>query len=61
MNFEDMKKIYTNPALTVVILDSDDIVVTSGGDGTDSLGMKGQWDNNSASAKQRTNIWGEDE
>ena len=56
-----MKKIYTNPALTVVILDSDDIVVTSGGDGTDSLGIKGQWDNNSASAKQRTNIWGEDE
>ena len=61
MNFEDMKKIYTNPALTVVILDSDDIVVTSGGSDTDSLGIKGQWNKNSASAKQRTNIWGEDE
>ena len=61
MNFEDMKKIYTNPALTVVILDSDDIVVTSGGDGTDSLGMKGSHNYGTASAKQRTDIWGEDE
>ena len=56
-----MKKIYTNPALTVVILDSDDIVVTSGGDGTDSLGMKGEWSGGTASAKRRTDIWGEDE
>ena len=61
MNFEDMKKIYTNPALTVVILDSDDIVVTSGGDGTDSLGMKGEWSGGTASVKRRTDIWGEDE
>lgn len=61
MNFEDMKKIYTNPALTVVILDSDDIVVTSGGSDNNSLGMKGNWDGGTANAKQRTNIWGEDE
>lgn len=60
MNFEDMKKIYTNPALNVVILDSDDIVVTSGGSDTDSLGMKGNWDGGTASAKQRNNIWDED-
>ena len=56
-----MKKIYTNPALTVVILDSDDIVVTSGGSDNNSLGMKGNWDGGTANAKQRTNIWGEDE
>ena len=56
-----MKKIYTNPALTVVILDSDDIVVTSGGSDNNSLGMKGSHDDGTASAKRRTDIWGEDE
>ena len=61
MNFEDMKKIYTNPALTVVILDSDDIVVTSGGSDNNSLEMKGSHNYGTANAKQRTNIWGEDE
>lgn len=59
MKFEDMKKIYTNPDLKVVMLDCDDIVVTSGD--PDSLGMKGEWSNNTANAKQRTDIWGEDE
>ena len=53
-----MKKIYTNPDLKVVMLDCDDIVVTSGD--PDSLGMKGEWSNYTANAKQRTNIWGED-
>ncbi len=60
MNFEDMKKIYTNPALTVVILDSDDIVVTSG-DSDSSLGIKGSHNYGTANAKQHTNIWDEDE
>ena len=60
MNFEDMKKIYTNPALNVVILDSNDIVVTSGDPDSDSLEMKGQHNSGTASAKQRNNIWDED-
>ena len=55
-----MKKIYTNPALNVVMLDCDDIVVTSGDPDSDSLGMKGEWNGGTASAKQRNNIWGED-
>ena len=59
MNFEDMKKIYTNPAITVVILDSDDIVVTSG----DPVSFGDGYANSSqgADAKRRTDIWGEDE
>lgn len=51
-----MKKTYTNPDLKVVMLDCDDIVTTSG----ETLGMKGEWSDNTANAKQRTNIWGED-
>ncbi len=53
-----MKKIYTSPELDVVSFNCDDIVTASGG--SDSLEMKGEWNNNTASAKNRTDIWGED-
>lgn len=56
MNIEDMKKIYTTPSFDVVSFNCNDIVTAS----SDSLEVKGEWNNNSASAKQRNNIWDED-
>lgn len=58
MNLENMKKIYTNPSLNVVILDSDDIVVTSGDPLSFGSNAKVSY---GADAKRRDNIWGEDE
>jgi hypothetical protein len=51
-----MKKLYTTPALDVVSFDCNDIVTASG----ESLEMKGEWSNNTANAKNRSDIWGED-
>lgn len=59
MNIEDMKKIYTTPSFDVVSFNCNNIVTASDSD-SDSLEMKGEWNNNSASAKQRNNIWDED-
>lgn len=59
MNFEDMKKIYTTPALDVVSLNCDDIVTASDPNRI-SFGSGSANSRYGADAKQRTDIWGED-
>ncbi len=60
MKFEDMKKIYTTPALDVVSFNCNDIVTSSDPNsirfGTDGYANSTQ----GADAKRRTDIWGED-
>ena len=56
---KDMKKIYSSPKFYVVNLNTADIVCASGG--TDFIGKGEGEGSHVAGARQRNNIWGDDD